>query len=383
MRSTLSWSVHRLPRGLHPVAWWLWALGLAVAASRTSNPLILAVLLAVVIWVVLARRTDAPWARAFRYYLIAAALVVTLRVLFRVIFAGGSGSGPVLLPLPRVPLPGWVEGITLLGDVTVDAVLGGFYDGLRLATMLVCLGAANALANPRRLLRSMPPALHEVSTAVVVALSVFPQLAESLVRVRHARRLRPQPQRGRIRALLGIVVPVLEDAFDRSLLLAASMDSRGYGRRGDRSPSQVRLTGALMLGGLCGVCVGVYALLDVTTPRFLAAPVLALGVLAGVIGLVLAGRGVQRTRYRPDRWRLPELAVVACGVGAAAALWLVARADPSISSPSVSPPVWPQLPPAAVGGALIGLLPAWLAPPPDLPGVEAAPQAVLKLQATS
>ena len=60
----------------------------------------------------------------------------------------------------------------------------GFYDGLRLATMLICLGAANALANPRRLLRSMPPALHEVSTAVVVALSVFPQLAESVVRVR-------------------------------------------------------------------------------------------------------------------------------------------------------------------------------------------------------
>jgi energy-coupling factor transport system permease protein len=377
------WAVHRLPRGLHPLAWWCWALGLAVAASRTSNPLVLSALLAVVIWVVLARRTDAPWARAFRFYLIAAALVVTLRVLFRVLFAGGSGSGPVLLHLPQVPLPGWVQGISLLGDVTLDAVLGGFYDGLRLATMLVCLGAANALANPRRLLRSMPPALHEVSTAVVVALSVFPQLAESLVRVRQARRLRPQPQRGRLRALLGIVVPVLEDAFDRSLLLAASMDSRGYGRRGDRSLHQVRVTGALMVGGLCGVCVGVYALLDATTPRFLARPVLMLGVLAGVVGLVLAGRGVQRTRYRPDRWRLPELAVVACGVGTAVALWLVARESQSVAYPSVSPPVWPQLPPAAVGGILIGLLPAWLAPPPDMPVAAAAAQPARELQAAS
>ena len=31
----------RLPRALHPGAWWLWALGLATAASRTTNPLLL------------------------------------------------------------------------------------------------------------------------------------------------------------------------------------------------------------------------------------------------------------------------------------------------------------------------------------------------------
>ncbi|HZG96721.1 MAG TPA: energy-coupling factor transporter transmembrane component T [Nocardioidaceae bacterium] len=356
------WAVHRLPRGLHPIAWWLWALGLTVAASRTINPLLLGAIFAIAVWVVLARRTDAPWARAFRFYLIAAAVVVTLRVLFRVLFAGG-GTGTILLNLPRVPLPAGT-GISLLGDVTLEAVLGGFYDGLRLATMLVCLGAANALANPRRLLRTMPPALHEVSTAVVVALSVFPQLAESLVRVRRARRLRPQPESGRVRALLGVVVPVLEDALDRSLLLAASMDSRGYGRRGDRSRRTVAVTGALLVAGLCGICVGVYALLDATTPRFLAGPVLLGGVVVGLLGLGLAGRGVQRTAYRPDRWRLPELAVVTCGAAVALVMWQLGRADPGVAYPSVSPPVWPELPAAALA-LLVGLLPAWLAPPVD------------------
>ena len=38
----------RLPRALHPGAWWLWALGLATAASRTTNPLLLALIIAVV-----------------------------------------------------------------------------------------------------------------------------------------------------------------------------------------------------------------------------------------------------------------------------------------------------------------------------------------------
>ena len=34
--------MNRLPRALHPGAWWLWAVGLAAAASRTTNPLLLA-----------------------------------------------------------------------------------------------------------------------------------------------------------------------------------------------------------------------------------------------------------------------------------------------------------------------------------------------------
>jgi energy-coupling factor transport system permease protein len=83
---------------------------------------------------------------------------------------------------------------------------------------------------------------------------------------------------------------------------------------------------------------------------------------------------VQRTAYRPDRWRLPELAVVACGLVVAVAMWQVARADPSVAYPSVSPPVWPQLPPGAVLAVLVGLLPAWAAPPAESPGEAVAYQ---------
>ena len=176
-----------LPRALHPLAWWLWALGLAAAASRTTNPFLLGTILGVVCWVVMARRPDAPWANAFRLYLIGGVVIVVIRLVFRVVFGGDEGE-TVLVSLPSVTLPG---GIQLFGDITAESLLDGLYDALRLATMLVCLGGANALANPRRLLRSMPPAMHEISTAVVVALSVFPQLAESVVRVRRARRLRP------------------------------------------------------------------------------------------------------------------------------------------------------------------------------------------------
>jgi energy-coupling factor transport system permease protein len=357
---TGSRSAYWFPRALHPLAWWLWALGMTVAASRTTNPILLGAILGVVCWVVMARRPDEPWAHAFRLYLLGGLLVVGLRVAFRIVFAGDQGE-IVLVPLPTIELP---SGLQLFGDVTAESLLAGVYDGLRLATMLICLGAANALANPRRLLRSMPPALHEVSTAVVVALSVFPQLAESIVRVRRARRLRPAPRESRIKAMRMVVIPVLEDALDRSLLLAASMDSRGYGRTGDRSRRSTWVTGGLLVTGLAGLCVGVYCLLDGTTPRILATPLLVVGVAVGVAGIALSGRGVSRSSYRPDSWQLAELVVVASGLTAATLVWLTSRVDPANLNPSLSPLTWPQVSLLPIVGILVGLIPGFLTPLP-------------------
>ena len=57
------------PRILHPGAWWLWALGLAAAASRTENPVPLLLIIAVTWFVVAARRSSAPWARSYGAFL--------------------------------------------------------------------------------------------------------------------------------------------------------------------------------------------------------------------------------------------------------------------------------------------------------------------------
>ena len=306
-----------LPRDLHPAAWWVWALGLAVAATRTTNPWLLLTIVAVAGYVVVARRTEAPWALAFRLYLYLGAFIVAIRVFFRVVFGGAEGS-TIILRLPEIPLPEWAAGIRLFGDVSAESLLGGLYDGMRLATMVICLGAANALANPKWLLKAMPPALYEVGTAVIVALSVFPQLAESVLRVRRARRLRGGSGKKKVKALHTILIPVLEDALSRSLQLAASMDSRGYGRAGAVEARARLITGTLMITGLLDVCVGVYATLNGSTPRYLAAPVLSAGVVIGLIGFWSAGKRVRRTRYRPDRWQPPEIVVALSGIAVAA-----------------------------------------------------------------
>lgn len=337
-------SLRATTRDLHPLAWWVWALGLAAAASRTTNVLILGLVLAVVCLVVVLRRTDAPWALGFRLYLVLGLVVVVVRVGFRVLFGAAyvAPGAHVLLDLPQVPLPDWAAGITLLGPVTAESLLAGFADGLRLATILICVGAANTLANPRRLLAALPAALYEVGSAVVIALSLFPQLAESVDRVRRARRLRGDPGTG-MRALRRIVVPVLEDALDRSLDLAAGMDSRGYGRHGAASPARRRATGTLLVVGLLGLCVGAYAVLDSTVPRGIGTTMLLLGVVAAVAGTASAGARVQRTRYRPDVWRLPETLVALGGVVPLALMVELARTAPLVAYPAPS-----LLPPLAV-----------------------------------
>ncbi|WP_345943299.1 CbiQ family ECF transporter T component [Streptomyces sp. SID8352] len=356
--------VRRLPRTLHPMAWWVWALALATAVSRTNNPLLLLLVLAVLGHVVTVRRTEAPWARGFAYYLYLALTVVAVRVVFRAVFATGiTPRDHFLFSLPRVPTPDWYAGIRIGGPVSLEAVLSAATDGLRLACMLCCIGAANTLANPKRALRVLPGALYELGVAVTVAISVAPQLVQSVQRVARARRLRAGRSRG-LKALRGIVVPVLEDALERSLRLASAMDSRGYGRAGSATPRSRRITGALMLLGMCGLCAGAYGLLDATAPALLGLPAMGAGAVLCLAGLRLGGRRVTRTAYRPDPWRLPEWAVAGSGVLAAALLFTGLGYDPAQLNPVFYPLTWPGLPLVPTAAILLAGTAGFLSPPP-------------------
>lgn len=354
----------RLPRALHPVAWWIWALGLATAVSRTTNPLLLALVLAVLGLVVAARRGEAPWARAFPYYLAMAATVIAIRVVFRSVFASGiTPADHILFRLPHIPTPSWYAGIQLGGPVSLEATLSAAFDGLRLSCLICCLGAANTLANPRRALRVLPGALYELGVAVTVSVSVAPQLVESVQRVRRARRLRAGRTTG-LRALRGIAMPVLQDALERSLRLAAAMDARGYGRTGTATRRTRRLTAGLMLAGMLGLCAGAYGLLDGTTPRLLGTPALAAGAALCCAGLALGGRRVRRTSYRPDPWRASEWIVAGCGVAAAVLLFATTGYSAGDLNPSLYPLSWPPLPAVPALAILLAGLPALVAPPP-------------------
>lgn len=356
--------VHRpsYPRMLHPGAWWLWALGLATAASRTRNPVLLLLILAVAGLVVAARRSEAPWGRSFGAFLKLALLVIAIRVVFQAVLSESGQGSTVLFTLPEVPLPDVAAGIKLGGQVTLEALLRALYDGLQLAVVLCCVGAANSLASARRLLRSLPGALYEVGVASVVALTFAPQLLSDAQRVRAAQRLRGHRGRG-LRSWARSAMPVLDSALERSVSLAAAMDSRGYGRTAGAPRATRMLTGLLTLGGLVGVCTGVYGLLGGGSYGLLGVPALVAGLVLAFAGLLLGGRRTRRSRYRPDPWAVPEALVAGSGVVAALTLIVTGSTDPAglvLADPLAAPPV-PWL---AVLGILVAAMPAVLAPPP-------------------
>ena len=166
----------------------------------------------------------------------------------------------------------------------LEGSLGALYDGLRLGVPAVLPRGGQRLANPKRALRALPGALYELGVAVVVALSVAPQLVESVQRVRRARKLRGGAGGG-FHVLRSIAIPVMEDALERSLQLAAAMDSAGTAGPAGASPRTRRVTGALMLGGMGGLCLGAYGLLDGSAPGVLGLPALLGGSVLCVPGL--------------------------------------------------------------------------------------------------
>lgn len=356
---------------LHPVAWWLWGAGLVAAAAHTTNPLLLVLLVVAAGWVV-AERREIGAVNAYLPFLFLGLVAILLRVGLVAILGSGVTGRTVLFRLPSVPLPDWMAGVRLGGPVSLEALVAAAAEGLRLAATLACLGAANALASPKRLLRYLPATLHDVGTAAVVALTYAPQLAGLAGRVRAARRLRGHSGRG-VRELGRLVGPVLEGSLDRSLDLAASMESRGYGRTPVRSASARRVASVLTLTGLVGVVAGLYGVLDGSVTGLLGMPLLVLGLSVTTASLLVGARRDVRSRYRRDPWGAPEWAVTALGaVPAMLLIWAESHGWPGVVL-AQSPLAWPEAPLVLVIGVLLPGLAAVVTPvPPRLAAVRAA-----------
>lgn len=339
------------PRPVHPIAWWIWAIALAVVASRATDVLLMVVIVAVVIWVVLERREPGGLSILVGFLAIAA-LALVVRLVMTVVLGGGVVQGPVVMTLPELRLPAWAGRLRLGGEVTLGALQHSLLEAMRLAVMLACLGAANALAGPRRLLRHVPATLYDVGTALVVALSYAPELVRDAGRVRAARTLRGRSGRG-VREVGQMILPVVAGALERSLQLAASMESRGYGRAGARGVRRQRQATWCSVAGVVGVLIGAYGLLDAGTSPALAAPLVVIGAAMTAGALLFGGASDRRTQYRRDPWAGPEWLVTALALGAVAVILLTVLAD-------LSPAVAPVL---AVGAVLLCGLAGALTPP--------------------
>ena len=280
-----------LAQKIHPTSWWLLAVVLAVVAGTASSLWQTGAIAGLAILLILAFRESSPWARSLGFYLALAAAVILIRVVFRIVFSFSAGEDQILFQLPSLTLNLGLGEIQLLGNISAKSMLGALLDGSRLAAIILSIAVANTLANPKKLLKSAPGALYEIATSVSVAINLAPQLIESFNRVRRARALRGQSRK--TSKLAGILIPVFEDTLDRSLLMAASMDARGFGRKAQQSAAELLIARLLGLAALLLNLIGIFILLSgFSTP-------LALTLLAASLGA--AAISVRLTSHRNFR----------------------------------------------------------------------------------
>ena len=293
----------------NPLSWWLAGLSLAITASLTSNAFVLIAICIGALSIIKLCRDDSPWAQSIGFYIKLAAIVIFLRVLFRIIFNLGSSTKDAFLLLPSIDIDlGFGNALRLFGPVSASAFNFALVDGFRLAAIILAIGMANSLANPRKLLKSTPGALYEIATAISIAINLAPQLIASLNRVRRARSLRGQSKG--MKAITGIVIPVLEDTIDQSMGLAASMSARGFGRKGSRSKLQIIGARLLAFVAICFIVTGAALLLFSPDQQVLELSFLVAGLVLAVISIKLSSTRGTITRYRKEPWRLGDAIIL-------------------------------------------------------------------------
>lgn len=138
--------------------------------------------------------------KIFTQYLWLALFVIVLRVVFRLVF----------------------------DEFEIDTALSAAMDGLQLAAWVLAFGLLNAILDFRKLLPRSPKHLKNFTTALNIALTLAPELARAVTRLKDAGRLRAK-RRG-FRLLQSLVIPVLSNAIDQAVDLGDSMEGRGFGR---------------------------------------------------------------------------------------------------------------------------------------------------------
>jgi len=215
---------------LHPLTLWIASILLAIGVVALNSAVIALAIVGAVALFVFIRRDGSPWNKSFALSLRIGATILAIRTVVGVLI-GVPIPGRTLFTIPILHLPSWMPGIRIGGAVTLERLSSSLHEGVIIATIIALFGAATSLTSPHRLLRVTPSFIYEIGITLVIATSLFPQMASSIRRIRTAQKLR-----GIEKVKIGsIALPLLEESLARSLQLAASMDARGYGVSRKRS----------------------------------------------------------------------------------------------------------------------------------------------------
>jgi len=221
-------------RGLHPVAWLLWAGGCTLVVATTRNPLYLALVLLGAGGAYRAARdggmvretSETGGIHAMRWAVIVRVVLSLLgvSVLFNVLTVHAGDRVFARLP-DALPVIGGIIG----GPLTVNALVYGLLAALATLTLLLTFAAVNAAVGYADLLRLLPTPLAGFGVTLTVAVGFLPQTFSALAEVREAQAVRGLPPPRGMRDLPPLLLPVLALGLERAVSLAEAMAARGFG----------------------------------------------------------------------------------------------------------------------------------------------------------
>ncbi|HWI21363.1 MAG TPA: energy-coupling factor transporter transmembrane component T [Baekduia sp.] len=194
----------------------LWCATLGISALVIEHPLVIAALGAFVI-------AAAYGARVGRYVLRVVLFALPFALIWMVLnpFLVRDGL-TVFARFGEVPILGYM-------DLTVEALLYGTRQGLRLLISLTAFGLLTIAVDPDGLLRLFRRLSFRSALSASLATRLVPVLAADSRRMADAARCRADRGGDGRLARLAVVRAVVSGALDRSLDVAATLEVRGYG----------------------------------------------------------------------------------------------------------------------------------------------------------
>jgi energy-coupling factor transport system permease protein len=293
---------------LSALTWWLTSLAMLLSASITSNVFIqLGIVGFSLITAAFSRGL-----RAIKLYLWLMLFVFATRLLFAFLFNFDSDSTDIAYEFPAFMVNlGPLGKFTLLGNLSNVALQSALSQGLKLVAIIASIALANSMANPRKLLKLTPAAFYDFAAALSVAFNLIPQLAQSIERVSKAQRIRNEKRRN----FGSIIVPVLEDALNSSMNLAASMDSRGFGRKPETTRAITVLLRCLNAFALLAIAAASYLLLGAGDSQLAAWVLIALAVAAVAVNLIVAAKLSVRTQVSKLKFKFADYLALVLAFG--------------------------------------------------------------------
>ncbi len=293
----------------HPGTWWLFGIAIALSATISQNMLLLFALCILSLGLISsAKKNSQPSIASLKFYALLALGVIATRLIFRIVFNSPDALDVAVISLPTVSLNlGFGSPVSIFGPISENTFQAALTDGLRLAAIILGIGVAATLANPRQLLKSTPAILYEVATAVSMAVNLVPQLVTSFQRVKQARKLRARSKKSGL--LLGTLIPVLEHAIENSILLSASMSSRGFGYTPKGIPRL--LVGFVNLAAVGFIAIGsFFFLMNGITQIYL----VVIGFSLALVSLFLVSSRSIRTRLVKISFSFKDLIILSSSI---------------------------------------------------------------------